>query len=294
MKIVIIDSGLGGLSVCASLADHLVQTNQRHPVEIKYVNAVPENDWGYNQMKTRKEKVETFNRVLYGIQQWYHPKLVFVACHSLSALIDETPFAQQESLPLKGMIQMGTASILQHVSRHPASGVLIFATETTIEEAIYPTQLEAAGLETHRVVSQAFPGVATLISNDRQGQEVFQKIITFVRKALAQMAPPFEPIYAFLGCTHYGYQRALFEKAFLESGDPQTILLNPNEEASQHLIVQIPPDPNHDRLPLDLSIEFITRYALPQNEVTTLSRYLSHSPHTVKALQNYTLKPDLF
>ncbi len=293
MKIIIIDSGLGGLSVCASLAHQLELSPHRHPLEIKYVNAVPEKDLGYNQMETRAQKIQIFNRALDGIQHWYQPDLIFVACNTLSVLIEETPFAQNESLKIAGMIPIGTALMLRNLSSQPTSGVLIFATETTIAERVYATALTTAGVAANRIISQAFPGVATLISNDHQGSAVAQEILKYVKMALTPM-PRFAPLYAFLGCTHYGYRQALFENAFLKLGHAPAMLLNPNTEAAHHILQQLPSEPAHANRPPNLSIEFITRYALPSNEVNTLSRFLSHAPLTVAALQTYTLKPDLF
>ena len=67
MHIVITDSGLGGLSVCAQLI-HLLK-NYSAPensdplssnLKITYVNAVPSNDRGYNKMSGKKEQIETF------------------------------------------------------------------------------------------------------------------------------------------------------------------------------------------------------------------------------------------
>ena len=61
MHIVITDSGLGGLSVCAQLIKLLkkfsVPENSDTPkfyLKITYVNAVPSNDSGYNKMPKKK------------------------------------------------------------------------------------------------------------------------------------------------------------------------------------------------------------------------------------------------
>ena len=334
MKIAIVDSGLGGLSICALLTPRRVggpSGSAKRPnrwrsafVEFKYVNAVPENDWGFNQMESRLQKIFFFDKVLAGIERWYQPDFIFIACHTLSALLSETAFFQDKqsrrfALPPAGMISAGVCQIVRHLSANPASGVFIFAAETTIAESIYATKLSAAGIAGDRMISRALPGVATMISNDSEGKQVYHTITNFIKIALAQMSRPFKPLYVFLGCTHYGYQAKLFEKAFQELGR-QAVILDPNEAACRQIMAQMPyypsprhltPDPSlkgsgvprrgilsseeHAPLAGNFSVEFISRYALPANEVATVSRFLSEiSSSTMHALQNHTLKPDLF
>lgn len=303
MKVVIIDSGLGGLSVCSFLEKAL-----RHAcldsVAIKYVNAVPQDNLGYNQMATRTQKIKIFNRVLSAVANAYQPDFIFVACNTLSVLMEETAFFQQKPTPsIEGMIPLGTSLLFKKLSAQATAAVFIFATETTIEEGVYSHQLQRLGIASHRVVCQALPGVATLISNDVQGAQVYPAILKYTQHALAQIAsgwtssrlPPFEPLYAYLGCTHYGYHQAFFQKAFEESHCPPVILLNPNQEAAQrifsHILNSSPPSGSA----FPVSIEFLSRYTLPSNEVETLFHFLSpYSFATAQALRNYTLRPDLF
>ncbi len=328
MKIAIVDSGLGGLSVCALLVQRLfdcpVDAKQRNDpdftsIEIKYINAAPENDWGFNQMECREQKIFFFDRVLSGIENCYQSDFIFIACHTLSVLLDETSFFREKQSRglggrLAGMIPLGIAQVTRHLSRNPSSAVIVFGAETTIQESIYSSKLENAGISRHRIVSQALPGVATLISNDPQGKEVYQAISRFVEKALSRMPDAFTDLHAFLGCTHYGFQVKLFEKAFRVLGR-RVRILNPNEAASQHILSRVAlqdmgsvavraegPCENHRPLKQksgsgsrNVSLEFISRYALPDNEVATLSCFLSPlSSRTAHALRNYTLKPDLF
>ena len=328
MKIAIVDSGLGGLSICALLVQGLfdgpVHAKQRNDqdvtsIEIKYINAAPENDWGFNQMESREQKIFFFDKVLSGIEKCYQSDFIFIACHTLSVLLDETSFFREKQSRglgerLAGMVPLGMAQITQHLARNPSSAVIVFAAETTIEESIYSGQLEKSGISRHRIVAQALPGVATLISNDLQGKEVYQAISRFVEKALSRMPDAFTDLHAFLGCTHYGFRVKLFEKAFQVLGR-RVRILNPNEAASRQILSRVAlqdmgsvavqaeePVENHRRLKekpgphsRNVSLEFVSRYALPGNEVATLSCFLSPlSSRTAHALRNYTLEPDLF
>ena len=73
MHILITDSGVGGLSVCA-YAERFLRTHDcDEPVRLTYVNASPENDFGYNSMGSREEKLENFDRFLNIVSDRYSP-----------------------------------------------------------------------------------------------------------------------------------------------------------------------------------------------------------------------------
>ncbi len=64
MNLVITDSGLGGLSVCAQLMSLLKESagsgNSVYPADrlkISYINAVPSNERGYNSMSGKAEQL---------------------------------------------------------------------------------------------------------------------------------------------------------------------------------------------------------------------------------------------
>ena len=293
MKVCIVDSGLGGLSVCAFLENTLRQAHW-DSVAIHCINAVPQADLGYNQMSSRTQKIETFNRVLNAIQNRSQPDLIFVACHTLSALLQETPFCQNPLAPTtEGMIQLGVSLIFDPLSQQEKAGVLIFATETTFAEAVYPKALQRLGIAPFRIISQDFPGVATLISSDAQGEQVDRAIQRHVQNALAQTPAALEPLYAYLGCTHYGYRQAFFQKA-LEAARQRVFILNPNQGAAQKIFSQIKehPAPSHA---FPLSIEFLSRYPLPRTEIQTVAHFLAQqSRPTAHALQNHTPIAQLF
>ena len=93
MHIVITDSGLGGLSVCAQLIhllkDFSVLENSGIPkcdIKVTYVNAVPSNDKGYNKMSGKKEQIETFEKIISNTVRLISPDSIFVACGTLSVL----------------------------------------------------------------------------------------------------------------------------------------------------------------------------------------------------------------
>ncbi len=92
MHVLITDSGVGGLSVCA-YAERFVRTHGfREPVRLTFANAAPENDYGYNSMPSRAEKLRTFDRFLRNVTQRFAPDSIYVACNTLSVLLPDTPY----------------------------------------------------------------------------------------------------------------------------------------------------------------------------------------------------------
>ena len=73
MKLVLTDSGLGGLSVLAHLTEILKQDLKEGDgsvLHLTYVNAVPRHDYGYNEMPSKEERIKIFNGVLESVKNF--------------------------------------------------------------------------------------------------------------------------------------------------------------------------------------------------------------------------------
>jgi glutamate racemase len=137
-------------------------------------------------------------------------------------------------------------------------------------------------------VSQACPGLADTISEDREGSRTASEIRRWVRTALDKVQHADAPIVACLACTHYGYRRDHFAAAFAEAGVTAKVI-NPNERAVDDLF------PRAEGAVHDVEVEFVTRYAIPQTTVEALTFFLGDiSPKTVAAMRNFVHLPDLF
>lgn len=286
----ITDSGFGGLSICAFISNYIKKEIKKGKYKITFVNAAPSNELGYNSMPLKKHKIENFNRVLQGINRHYSPDYLFVACNSLSAILKETSFYQSSKFPIEGIIDSGISLIYESLLLENDSCVIIFATETTIEEQNYQLALEKLGIEKTKIISQPCPGLATMISNDKTGNQVFSAICGFVKEALKKISNKKNKVISFLGCTHYGYRSIYFEKAFQEQ-NRTTQLINPNFSLPLH----IKSLHHSDESSLSILVEFVSRYELPKNEVNTIQNFINPiSPIVSEALANYTLMPNLF
>jgi glutamate racemase len=289
MHILITDSGVGGLSVCA-YAERFVRTHGfREPVRLTFANAAPENDYGYNAMPSREAKIETFDRFLRNVTARVAPDLIYVACNTLSVLLPDTPYFRSAAIPVKGIAETGAALLLRELEGDPRSVAMIFGTQTTIDAGAYPRLLAARGVDASRIVSQACPGLADTISEDREGVRTRAEIAGWVRAAIDKMPEEDRPVVACLACTHYGYRKDAFAASLAEAGMRATVV-NPNERAVDDLFAADAPAVSHEA-----EVEFVTRYAIPPATIEALTWFLSDiSPRTVAAMQNFVHLPGLF
>jgi glutamate racemase len=292
MHILITDSGVGGLSVCA-YAERFVRTHGfEKPVRLTFANSAPENDYGYNSMPSREVKLQTFDRFLSNVTERYAPDFIYVACNTLSVLLPDTPYAHRALIPVKGIVETGAELLFRELEGDPRSVAMIFGTQTTIDAGAYPRLLEARGVEASRIVSQACPGLADTISEDREGVRTRSEIVRWTRAAIEKMHRADRAVVACLACTHYGYRKDLFADVLAGSGIPARVV-NPNEGAVDDLFG--PPLDGGGGMNREVGVEFVTRYAIPEATIEALTWFLSDiSPRTVAAMKNFVQIPDLF
>ncbi|HEX7150931.1 MAG TPA: aspartate/glutamate racemase family protein [Thermoanaerobaculia bacterium] len=288
MHILITDSGVGGLSVVA-YAERFVRTHGiTEPVRLTFANAAPENDYGYNAMPSREVKLQTFDRFLRNVTERFTPDSIYIACNTLSVLLPDTPYMQEAEIPVQGIVETGVALLLAQLETDPRSVAMIFGTQTTIDAGTYPRLLEERGIDASRIVSQACPGLADTISEDREGTRTRQEIAAWVDKAIAQMPDRTAPVVAALACTHYGYRKDDFAAALAEAG-VRAQVVNPNESAVNDLF------PAGEGPHREVEVQFVTRYPIPPQTIEALTWFLGDvSPKTVTAMQNFVHQPDLF
>jgi glutamate racemase len=287
MHIVITDSGVGGLSVCAYAEQFVRVDGFAEPVKLTFANAAPENDYGYNSMPSREVKLETFDRFLRNVTERFAPDAIYVACNTLSVLLPDTPYFRHAAIPVKGIVETGAELLVRELEADPRSVAMIFGTQTTIDAGVYPRILMERGIDASRIVSQACPGLADTISEDREGSRTKADIRRWVAAALEKRQDAAAPVVAYLACTHYGYRREFFAAAFDEAGIRAKVL-NPNERAVDDLF-------RSGGAIHDVEVDFVTRYAIPQPTIEALTWFLSGiSPKTVTAMQNFVHLPDLF
>lgn len=290
MRIGITDSGVGGLSVCAEVEARLREGRAANGVEILYLNAALRDDYAYNSMATRDEKLEAFDRFLHNVAERYHPDLLYIACNTLSVLFRDPHFSAHRTIPVLGIVESGTNAMLEALRADPAASLIVFATPTTVAEGTYTRELLAAGVPRDRFVQQACPDLPDAISNDFSGGQAESLLRAYVPEALARFASRPERVLAFLGCTHYGYQAGVFER-LLKQQVGRACVLNPNRAAAGTILEAIPPA-DRDGKP---AIRFVTPYPIPERPLHSLPHYLGErAPDTVAALLGFEHDPGLY
>jgi len=289
LRIGITDSGVGGLSVCAEVEARLRRSPIQEDIEIIYLNAAIEDDYSYNSMPDRQTKLQAFDQFLHSVRYRYQPDFVFIACNTLSVLYQDPYFDHHRNIPIEGIVRSGAREMLTAFDRENDLTFIVFATPTTIEEAIYGNRLRGHGVPARQVAEQACPGLPDAISNDGSGQLANKLLQEFVPTALAQLDRIPENVLAFLGCTHYGYQAVQFEKA-LRPLVAKTRILNPNDGAADTILSRLNTEPGEG----SLKIGFNTRYIIPEVVIKSLSGYIgTKAPLTLSALQNFNHLPGL-
>jgi len=287
MHILITDSGVGGLSVCA-YAERFVRAHGfGEPVRLTFANAAPANDYGYNSMPSTQVKLETFDRFLRTVTERYAPDLIYVACNTLSVLLPDTPYVREAVIPIKGIVETGAQLLLQRLEADPRATAMIFGTPTTIDSGAYPRWLEARGVELSRIICQACPTLADAISEDREGARIRSEIARWVDAAVESLKQTDTPVVACLACTHYGYRKDVFAEALVDAGVDAAII-DPNERAVDDLFG------TRSRTSHEVTVEVVTPYVLPDATIEALTWFLSDiSPATVHAVQHFVHVPDL-
>ncbi|MCJ7753233.1 MAG: hypothetical protein MUP13_01575 [Thermoanaerobaculales bacterium] len=294
MHLLITDSGVGGLSVCAFAEEFLRTHGTGESVRLTYVNASPENDFGYNSMASRREKLDNFDRFLHIVAKRYSPDLIYVACNTLSVLMADTDFAKNTTLPMRGIVETGVNLLVRDLREFPDSTVAIFGTETTIKEQTYSDLLKMNGIDEGRIVAQACPSLADTISEDLHGLDAQTKINEYVAEAVRKSLLPTTHHLTYLACTHYGYRKDFFAAAFAEHGF-RTQIVNPNEIVVEDLFVSSGRHEIISGRESFVEVEFVTRYRIPETALETISFFLGGiAPKTIQAFTNFTYLPELF
>ena len=187
--IVVLDSGLGGLTVVRAL-------RQRSPGEnILYFGDTARVPYGCKSAET----VTLFVREIITYLKRYRPKHVVIACNTATALA--LPSIQEEfkHLPISGVIEPGARGAIAAASANLSPTIAVIATEATVKSTAYQQSI----LELRpnaRVLISATPLLVPIIEEGRDEND------PLVRLALAQYLEPLmreKPQVLVLGCTHY-------------------------------------------------------------------------------------------
>ncbi|MGE5347065.1 MAG: aspartate/glutamate racemase family protein [Acidithiobacillales bacterium] len=292
VTIVVTDSGLGGLSVAADLAARLPASGIVRSARIVFVNAEPDVGLGYNDMKLETDKARVFDAALEAMERRYRPDLILIACNTLSVVYPDTAHAKRAGTETVGIVGLGAGLIAREFKGKKETTVVIFGTKTTIDSGAYPRLLVEDGIPPDRIVSVACPRLTGAIERGATSDATAAEVKRFVAEAVGRLPEKGGPVVASLSCTHFGYVKPLWERAFASLGYPGVKLLDPNPLMTDLVIGEGGPK----RYPeTKVTVEVVSKVPIDAGTQASLGALLRGvSPLAANALAHYRREPGLF
>jgi glutamate racemase len=302
--IVITDSGLGGLSICALLEQGLRIAGPARHVRLTYVNAWPFEDRGYNDLPDEEARARVFDAALARMAQM-QPDRILIACNTLSILYPRTAFSRRPAAPVHGIVDAGVDLFVERLEGNTVSSIVLLGTKTTIESGVHKERLEQRGIGSLRIAAVSCHGLAGAIERDVDGPRTAELIGECAARAVAA-APPGGTLFLGLCCTHYGYVAVRLVEAAARLTSNRVDSLDPNHRLAARLIADpslagdYPDDGAGATRPCEsplavVSVELVSKVALSETARAGIARLVAPiSAATASALLSYAHVPDLF
>jgi len=302
--IVVTDSGLGGLSICALLEQGLRAAGPARGVRLTYLNAWPFEDRGYNDLPDENERARVFDRALSRIAQM-QPDRILIACNTLSVLYPRTAFSLNPAAPVHGIVDAGVDAFAGRLAGEPASSIALIGTKTTIESGEHLARLVGRGIDSQRIGAASCHGLAGAIERDVNGPRTAELIGECAARAVAA-APDGGTLILGLCCTHYGYVALRLRAAAARLTSRRVDWIDPNHGLAALLLADPgftgegdgngtaalrPGGPSTGHV----SVELVSKVTLSESARAGIAGLVEQvSPATAGALLSYALVPDLF
>ncbi len=224
-RIVVCDSGLGGLNVASRF--FAPESRGGTPCELCYFNAYPSPAGGFNKLASAAEQEELLQSVLEGIGL-LAPDLCLIACNTLSIVYEGLARRHRPEFEVRGIAGVAVDRMEEALNADPESTLLILGTRTTVESGLYRERLLAKCFAPERIRALACPGLATLLESDPAAAEVSDRIAEYA--CAAEKLFPRKPRKLVLGfcCTHFGFAEPLWRKWFGERFGSGVRIVDPN------------------------------------------------------------------
>ena len=291
LSLLVTDSGLGGLAICADMVRNLVDQRLFKDLSVVYFNAWPMEDKGYNLLDGDAERFRIFGNALRAMQQ-FEPDCIFIACNTLSIIYLQGELAANVSVPVVNIINFGVDMIAEQLKAYPESAVLILGTQTTVSTGLHKALLVDQGITESRILQQNCHGLAGAIEQDPGGSNVEALVDQFLAEAAGKIQNGPQHIFAALCCTHYAYIQDLIRERLARFTGATVDIINPNQGMSDSVVV----DRIHKRFTsTNLKTKVVSRVALKQKNIDFItSRIKNVSSQMAQALQSYARMPNLF
>lgn len=290
-SVVIVDSGMGGLSIGAEIARRLAKGCAFDKVSITYFNAWPDQDRGYNLLPDDSERIRVFDNALAATLN-FTPNIILIACNTLSVLYRSTLFSRQTNIPVVGIVDYGVEMIHAYLASDPRRQTIIMGTLTTIAANSHRIMLATKGIAADRMVAQPCNQLATQIENNPKGPVVRGMIDEFISQAVNKLTDRKAPVAASLCCTHFGYSADLIQASLTSKIDGNITILNPNTAMAERFVTAFAP-PRSGSTTVDISV--VSKIVWHREKLQAMASVLETvSPEVANALLAYHHDPELF
>ncbi len=292
IRILITDSGLGGLSVAADIEKKLNLFKPFKEAEIIFFNSLPAHSKGYNSMQDSKQKAKVFNSALNSMVENYDPDIILIACNTLSVVYPETEFSKTTKIPVIGIVELGVNLISDNLQNNPGSNVFILGTPTTVSSDSHKKKLIAKGFPEDVIYSQPCKNLESEIQENTESKAVHELLDKYSDEMKSKIKFPAAKTFIGLCCTHYGYAFNLIDSVLKSKLGNNVELLNPNSKMGDLLIT----DANRYRFDeISTTVKVVSQVDISEQENKSLGKLLGkESIKTEKALKNYIHKEKLF
>ncbi len=292
VKIVVTDSGLGGVSVAADVVSRMKNSGVFKNVEVVFFNAQPHKKSGYNSMKTTEQKVEVFNNALVAMEENLKPDLLLIACNTLSVIYDYTDFSKTIKFPVVGIVGTGIDLINKKMETEPNSKVIIFATKTTVKQEQHKKGLVSLGVKNENIYSEACYKLAGRIERGPDSDTTKSLVNIYVKKVLEKIETTDNPLFVSYNCTHYGYVDVLFQEAFKANNVKVKEFLDPNPLMADFIFTENYLNRYENT---SVSVKIISQPELSPGKIGAIYGLIEPiSVETAEALFEYEHTPDYF
>lgn len=292
LRVVVTDSGLGGMSVAADVYERLLAHRGFREADVIFFNCQPHETSGYNRLPNTAEKAWVFDNALKAMVEQFHPDVILIACNTLSVIYDETEFSQMTEIPVIGIVEPGVRLIESHLANDVTSQVAILGTPTTIERGQHRSNLLSDGISDNRIIVQPCSRLAGRIERDPDGTETRELVDQYTSEVVAQLDGSKKPLFVSYNCTHYGYVNGLFKEAFAKRGIDVSDFLDPNSLLADPLF---PESTKHRFEKCDTHVSVYSQPALSVAKLTAIYDLIAPtSTAAAEATKSFQHTPNSF
>lgn len=213
--IVVLDSGLGGLTVARAIREAM-------PAEdIVYFGDTARLPYGSKTAGT----VSQFVRQIIGYLLPFDPKHVVIACNTATALAMPAAVEAFPSLAISGVIDPGAKAAINAAGAKKVPIIGILATEATIRSMAYERAI-LRRRQHARILLRPAPLLAPIIEEGRTAEDPLVRLA--LRQYIAPMVARGMDVLV-LGCTHYPILREAIEKTV----GPKVRVIDSAEQCAQ-------------------------------------------------------------